>query len=98
MTAAWERPALEVAEVIRHHGDAFRDRFGDVLSAVQRQTLHDLAVCRTAALGGQVEHCLDCGRERIAYNSGRNRHCPKCQALARAHWLDQQARHLLPVE
>jgi hypothetical protein len=93
-----ERPAGEVAEVIRQHGDAFLDRFGDVLSAVQRQTLHDLAVCRTAALGGHVEHCLDCGRERIAYNSCRNRHCPKCQALARAHWLDQQARHLLPVE
>jgi len=98
MTAALERPALEVAEVIRQHGDAFLDRYGGVLSAVQRRTLHDLAVCRTAALGGHVEHCLDCGRERIAYNSCRNRHCPKCQALARARWLDQQARHLLPVE
>jgi hypothetical protein len=98
MTAALERPALEVAEVIRQHGDTFLDRYGGMLSAAQRQALHDLAVCRTAALGGHVEHCLDCGHDRVAYNSCRNRHCPKCQALARARWLDQQARHLLPVE
>jgi len=93
-----ERPALEVAEVIRQHGEAFRKRHGSGLSTAQRQALRDLAVCRTAALGGHVEHCLDCGHERLAYNSCRNRHCPKCQALARARWLDQQAQHLLPVE
>jgi hypothetical protein len=98
MTApATGRPAVEVAEVIRQYGDAFRGRYGGVLSDAQRKALRDLAACRTAALGGHVEHCLDCGAERIAYNSCRNRHCPKCQALARAHWLDQQARHLLPV-
>ena len=57
-----------------------------------------LALCRTAALGGHVERCLDCGHERIAYNSCRNRHCPKCQALARARWLEREAEHLLPVE
>jgi Putative transposase/Transposase zinc-binding domain len=93
-----ERPALEVAEVIRQYGDAFLDRHGSRLSIAQRKALRDLAVCRTAALGGHVEHCLDCGHDRIAYNSCRNRHCPKCQALARAHWLDRQAAHLLPVE
>ena len=93
-----ERPALEVADVIRQYGDAFLDRYGSVLSATQRQALDDLAACRTAALGGHIEHCLDCGHERMAYNSCRNRHCPKCQALARARWLDQQAQHLLPVE
>jgi hypothetical protein len=99
MTAAvTARPALEVAEVIRQHGEAFLHRHGSALSATQRKALRDLAVCRTAALGGHVEHCLDCGHERIAYNSCRNRHCPKCQALARAHWLDRQAQHLLPVE
>jgi hypothetical protein len=98
MTAAvLERPALEVAEVIRVYGEAFLDRYGGTLSARQRQTLRDLAACRTAALGGHVQHCLDCGHERSAYNSCRNRHCPKCQALARARWLDQQAQHLLPV-
>jgi len=98
MTTAFPRPALDVAEVIRRHGASFLARYGGVLSAVQRQALHDLAVCRTAALGGHLEHCLDCGAQRIAYNSCRNRHCPKCQALARARWLEQQAQHLLPVE
>jgi Putative transposase/Transposase zinc-binding domain len=97
-TPTTQRPALEVAEVIRQYGDAFLERYGGGLSAAQRQALRDLANCRTEALGGHVERCLDCGHERIAYNSGRNRHCPKCQALARAHWLDRQAEHLLPVE
>jgi Putative transposase/Transposase zinc-binding domain len=98
MTAALlERPALEVADVIRQYGEAFLDRYGGGLSATQRKALRDLAACRTAALGGHVESCLDCGHERIAYNSCRNRHCPKCQALARARWLEQQAEHLLPV-
>jgi Putative transposase/Transposase zinc-binding domain len=99
MTAsATERPAVEVADVIRQYGGAFLDQYGGVLSVRQRKALRDLAACRTAELGGHVEHCLDCGHDRIAYNSCRNRHCPKCQALARAHWLDQQAQHLLPVE
>jgi hypothetical protein len=99
MTAsATQRPAVEVADVIRQYGGAFLDRYGGVLSVTQRKALRDLAACRTAELGGHVEHCLDCGHDRIAYNSCRNRHCPKCQALARAVWLDQQAQHLLPVE
>jgi len=87
-----------VAEVIREYGDAFRAKYGALLTVAQRKALRDLAACRTAALGGHVERCADCGHERIAYNSCRNRHCPKCQALARARWLDQQAQHLLPVE
>src|SRR5207245_242441 len=62
------------------------------------KALRDLAACRTAALGGHIERCLDCGYERIAYNSCRNRHCPKCQALARARWLEREADLLLPVE
>jgi hypothetical protein len=97
-TPLGQRPTLEVADILRQHGAAFLDRYGGVLTASQRQALHDLAVCRTAALGGHVEQCLDCGHEAIAYNSCRNRHCPKCQALTRAHWLEQQAEHLLPVE
>jgi hypothetical protein len=92
------RPALEVADVIREYGSAFLRQHGSSLSAAGRQALRDLANCRTAALGGHVERCLDCGHERIAYNSCRNRHCPKCQALARAAWLERQAEHLLPVE
>jgi Putative transposase/Transposase zinc-binding domain len=92
------RPALEVAEVIREHGNAFLAKYGDTLTAVQRRALRDLSVCRTAALGGHVERCADCGHERIAYNSCRNRHCPKCQALARARWLEREAELLLPIE
>jgi hypothetical protein len=92
------RPAWEVADVIREYGDAFVAKFGKRLTGVQRKALRDLARCRTAALGGHVEHCLDCGHERMAYNSCRNRHCPKCQALARARWLEGEAAHLLPVE
>ena len=97
-TVPLPRPAVEVADVIGQYGVAFLDRYGSRLSAAQRQALRDLTACRTAALGGHVEHCLDCGHQRIAYNSCRNRHCPKCQALTRAHWLQQQAEHLLPVE
>jgi hypothetical protein len=98
IAAATARPALEVADIIRAYGEAFLERHGSRLSDTQRRALRDLAACRTSALGGHVEHCLDCGHERIAYNSCRNRHCPKCQALARACWLEQQAQHLLPVE
>jgi hypothetical protein len=87
-----------VADVIRRHGEAFRARAGRGLTATQRTALHDLATCRTAARGGHVSACLDCGRERIAYNSCRNRHCPKCQALSRARWLAREAANLLPVE
>ena len=92
------RPALEVADVIRQHGEAFQAKYRGKLTAAQRKALRDLAACRTKALGGHVERCLDCGYERIAYNSCRNRHCPKCQALARARWLEQEAALLLPVE
>ena len=82
-----QRPLLEVADVIRSHGEAFLQKHGGHLTATQKKALRDLAQCRTAALGGHVERCLDCGHERPAYNSCRNRHCPKCQALSRARWL-----------
>jgi hypothetical protein len=93
-----ERPALEVAEIIRVHGDEFHQKFAAILSHAQKKALRDLARCRTAELGGHKQRCLDCGHERIAYNSCRNRHCPKCQAMSRAAWLAHQAEHLLPVE
>ena len=92
------RPPLEVADVIRRHGEAFVQKYGRVLSSTQKQALRDLAACRTASLGGHVLRCLDCGHEQIAYNSCRNRHCPKCQAMTRAAWLEREAEHLLPVE
>jgi hypothetical protein len=93
-----ERPRLDVGEVLRRHGPAYEAAHGARLSAEQRRVLRDLAACRTAALGGHVERCAGCGQERVAYNSCRNRHCPKCQALARAAWLAREASYLLPVE
>jgi hypothetical protein len=84
--------------VIRSHGEAFLQKVGSHLTPTQKKALRDLAVCRTAALGGHMERCLDCGHERPAYNSCRNRHCPKCQALSRARWLERESGYLLPVE
>ena len=98
MTTLLGRPAVEVADVIRASGPEFQTRYAAVLTPAQAKALRDLARCRTAALDGHVERCLDCGRERVAYNSCRNRHCPKCPALTRARWLAAQAEHLLPVE
>jgi len=88
----------EVADVIRSHGEAFLKKHGSRLRPEQKKALYALTACRTAALGGHVERCLDCGHARIAYNSCRNRHCPKCQALHRAKWLAREATYLLPVE
>ena len=92
------RPQLEVADVFRDHGDAFLDRYGHTLSSERRRALRDIAACRTAALGGHVEECNGCGHQRIAYNSCRNRHCPKCQATAAAQWMEAREAELLPVE
>jgi hypothetical protein len=92
------RPRLEVADVFRDHGAAYLDEFGDSLSSEQRRVLQDITVCRTAALGGHVEECDHCGHQRIAYNSCRNRHCPKCQATAAAQWMEERAAELLSVE
>jgi hypothetical protein len=97
-SAGFARPALEVADIIRAHGEAFLAKHGSRLSGTQHKALRDLARCRTAALGGHVERCADCAYERISYNSCRNRHCPKCQAQARARWLEREGQSLLPVE
>jgi hypothetical protein len=89
---------LEVADVFREYGQAYLEAFGDATSAEQRRVLRDLVRCRTAALGGHVEECDHCGYRLIAYNSCRNRHCPKCQAAARARWMEEREKELLPVE
>ena len=91
------RPQPEVAEVIRSCYDEFLERYGKGLTPEQRRTLDDLARCRTAALGGHVLECPQCGHRQISYNSCGNRHCPKCQATASARWLEAQAADLLPV-
>lgn len=92
------RPRLEVADVVRAHGPELIEAMGDRLSSAKKRVLRHLAACRTSALGGHVERCDLCAHERIAYNSCRDRHCPKCQAQARADWLDARQDDLLPVE
>lgn len=92
------RPQWEVADVIRRYGPAFLDRRGSSLSFSQQRVLRELALCRTAALGGHVEECAGCAHRVISYNSCRNRHCPKCQGSQRATWLEQQMAQMLPVE
>jgi hypothetical protein len=89
--------ALEVADIFRRHGEAYRQARGAHLGRGERRVMGAIAACRTAALGGHVEQCTECGERRIAYNSCRNRHCPKCQGLARAEWLDARRAELLPV-
>ena len=84
-----------MADIFRHHGQTFRDRHGASLSAARRRAMHAIERCRTAAMGGHVERCGDCGHQRVAYNSCRNRNCPKCQGLARAQWLEDRQAELL---
>jgi Putative transposase/Transposase zinc-binding domain len=88
---------LEIADVFRQHGKEFLEQWGSKLSLQQRKALRDIGACRTAALGGHVEECDHCARRVIAYNSCRNRHCPKCQSAARNEWLAERAKELLPV-
>jgi hypothetical protein len=89
---------LELADIFRLHGPAYLARFGDSLSIQQKRALRDIALCRTAALGGHVDQCDECGHRTISYCSCRNRHCPKCQSAGSAAWLEQRAAELLPVE
>ncbi len=89
------RPAYELADVFRLYGDEYRRHYH--LSHEQRLMMRDIVQCRTAALGGHVDECDSCGGLRISYNSCRNRHCPKCGALAKLEWLKQQKAHLLPT-
>src|SRR5882672_2226790 len=89
------RGAAEVADVFRRYGDAYRQQHATSLSTAQRRVMTAIEQCRTAALGGHVEQCDACGHQRICYNSCRNRHCPKCQSLARAEWLEDRRSELL---
>jgi len=91
-----ERPKIELADIIRQHGDSYRAQHETQLSSTQRRVMQAIASCRTAELGGHVESCDDCGHQRISYNSCRNRHCPKCQSLARAQWIEDRQSELLP--
>ena len=91
------RPPLEVADIFRAHGAAWRKANAGHVSLAQLKVMSAIETCRTAALGGHVERCEDCAHERVAYNSCRNRHCPKCQADAARRWLEDREAELLPV-
>src|SRR6267142_2760725 len=92
-----QRPRLEVADVFRAAGARYRETHATTLSRSQRRVMSAIERCRTAALGGHVEACDRCDHQRIAYNSCRNRHCAKCQSLAKAQWLADRQADLLPV-
>jgi Putative transposase/Transposase zinc-binding domain len=91
------RPKLEVADIFRRHGEAWRRDSAGHVSCAQLRVMSAIEACRTAALGGHVERCEDCAHTRVAYNSCRNRHCPKCQWAAAAQWLAAREAELLPV-
>src|SRR5260370_3017538 len=95
--AAVRRPKLEVADVFHRHGADWRRANAGHVSLGQLQVMSAIEQCRSAALGGHVERCEDCGHSRIAYNSCRNRHCPKCHGAAAEDWLAARQPHLLPV-
>jgi hypothetical protein len=92
-----DRPKLEVADVFRRYGESYRREHGASMSATQWRVVNAIEVCRTAALGGHLERCDQCGYERNAFNSCRDRHCPKCQCLARAQWIQERQSELLEV-
>ena len=91
------RPALEVADILRDHGPAWRKANAGHVSLGQMKVMSAIEHCRTAALGGHVARCEECEHTRIAYNSCRNRHCPKCQGAAAKDWLAERQAELLPV-
>ena len=91
------RPRLEVADIFRDHGPAWRQANAGHVSLGQLKVMSAIESCRSAALGGHVERCEECGYRRIAYNSCRNRHCPKCQGAAAKDWLAAREADLLPV-
>jgi Transposase zinc-binding domain len=93
-----DRPKLEVADVFRRYGEAYRQEHGASLSIAQRRVMTAIEVCRTAVLGGHLEQCDHCGHQRNAYNSCGDRHCPKCQSFARFKWLEERQAELLNTQ
>src|SRR5215472_1853355 len=93
-----DRPKLEVGEVLRRYGETYRQQHAGFLSRAQLRVMTAIERCRTATLGGHVEQCDQCHFQRIAYNSCRDRHCPKCQSLARAQWIEDRQAELLDTQ
>ena len=91
------RDGLELADIFRLHGDAYREKHGAHMPIHHHKAMRAVEVCRTAALGGHLDCCDTCGVCRISYNSCRNRHCPKCQCLPKERWIERQKEDLLPI-
>src|SRR5450755_2699758 len=91
------KPKLEVADIFRRHGEAWRTANAGHVSLTQRRVMTAIEICRTEALGGHVERCEDCAHTRVAYNSCRNRHCPKCQWSAAQRWIEAVKAELRPA-
>jgi hypothetical protein len=91
------RPALEIADIFRDHGAAWRSAHAGHVSRDQLKVMSAIESCRTAALGGHVARCEKCAHIQISYNSCRNRHCPKCQGAMAKDWLAAREADLLPV-
>ena len=89
------RARFDIGDIVRAHRGQLEAQLP--LTPAQKRVLTDIAQCRTAALGGHVDHCPSCGYEHYAYHSCRNRHCPKCQALAQEHWIEQRRERLLAI-
>ncbi len=92
------RPKLKIAGIFRAHGPAWRQANAGHVSLSQFKVMSAIEACRTEALGGHVAGCTKCGHHHIAYNSCKNRHCPKCQGPAARDWMEARAEDLLPVE
>jgi hypothetical protein len=93
-----DRPKWEVADIFRGYGGEYREKHGASMSTAERRVMSAIELCRTSALGGQIEQCDQCGHRCICYQSCRNRHCPKCQSLARAKWIEDRRHELLNCE
>jgi len=91
------RSSLEVADIFRSHGPAYRESYGPTMPLRHVRAMRAIELCRTARLGGHVDKCDHCGALRVSYNSCRNRHCPKCQGLDKERWLEARKRDLLPT-
>ncbi len=90
------RPRLTVGDIFRAHGEAYRK--SHALSSQQRKAMHAIETCRTPVLGGRVDVCEQCGEAQVVYNSCRNRHCPTCQSLQQARWIEGRMQRLLPID
>ena len=88
---------IEVQDIFRLYGNSYRSLYGKTISPIQHKAMRHIESCRTAALGGHIDHCDKCGHERISYNSCRDRHCPKCQFLKKEKWLEARLNDFLPI-